>query len=180
MAPHHFFYKLSHYLDSLRLHCAKTLDGTTDSDSRGGVEHVSTTSDGLLAGLALPDSSGLALDGGLSAEGARVLAVLGNLNLLNKLTEGSSVSDTVLSGDSNLLRALSHFVLFWSGGREDVCERNCILVRERDTGRQGEDLVPGVWSRRGTFLCFTANSSFCDAALNESTYRGYIKLWLWT
>lgn len=101
-------------LDGLSLHCAKTLDGTTDSDGRRGVEHVSTSSNGLLAGLALPDSGRLPLDVGLSAEGARVLAVLSDFDLLHELTEGSSVADSVLSGNSNLLRAFSHCFLFWS------------------------------------------------------------------
>jgi hypothetical protein len=51
-----------------------------------------TTGNGLLAGLALPDSDSSALDGVLSAEGAGVAGVLGDFHLLDLLTERGTVS----------------------------------------------------------------------------------------
>lgn len=53
---------------------------------------VSTTGNGLLAALALPDTNGLALDGVLAAEGADVAGVLGHFHLLHLLTQGGTVS----------------------------------------------------------------------------------------
>ena len=53
---------------------------------------VSTTSNGALARLAVPDTGSLALDGGLSAEGASVLGVLGDFHLLDLLSQGSTVA----------------------------------------------------------------------------------------
>jgi hypothetical protein len=51
-----------------------------------------TTSNGLLAGLALPDSDSSTLDGVLSAEGAGVAGVLRDFHLLDLLTERGTVS----------------------------------------------------------------------------------------
>jgi hypothetical protein len=88
--------------------------------------------DGLLAALALPDADSGALDGVLAAPGAGlsraggenggqhawqaggegrrpyVGAVLPDLHLLDGLTERGSVTDSVLSSDSDLFRALGH------------------------------------------------------------------------
>ena len=47
---------------------------------------------GALARLAVPDTDGVTLDGGLAAEGADVAGVLGDFHLLDGLTEGSTVS----------------------------------------------------------------------------------------
>lgn len=55
---------------------------------------VSTTSDGALAGAAVPDTGRVTTDGNLSAESAGVLGVLGDLHLLHLLTEGSTVTNT--------------------------------------------------------------------------------------
>lgn len=63
-------------------------------DARNG---VSTTSNSSLARLAVPDTGSLSLDGGLSAEGASVLGVLGDFHLLDLLSQGSTVArDSVL------------------------------------------------------------------------------------
>jgi len=56
---------------------------------------VSSSSDGLLAGLAVPDSGGVTLDRGLSAEGAGVLGVLGDFHLLDLLTERGTVTGCI-------------------------------------------------------------------------------------
>lgn len=63
-------------------------------------DSVGTTSNSLLAGLAVPDTDGMTLDGDLSAECARVLGVLCDFHLLHLLTEGSTVS---VVGDSSAL-----------------------------------------------------------------------------
>lgn len=55
-------------------------------------DSVGTTSNGLLAALALPDANSLALDGVLAAEGADVAGVLGDFHLLHLLTQRSTVS----------------------------------------------------------------------------------------
>lgn len=58
-------------------------------DARDG---VSTTSNGALARLAVPDTGSVSSDGGLAAEGAGVLGVLGDFHLLHLLTQGGTVS----------------------------------------------------------------------------------------
>ena len=59
---------------------------------------VGTTSDGALAGLAVPDTHGVSSDGGLAAEGAGVLGVLGDFHLLHLLSQRGTVT-----GKSNLV-----------------------------------------------------------------------------
>lgn len=66
-----------------------------------------------MALAALPDPHARALDGILAAEDAPVRGVLGDLHLLDQFTQRGTVPGTVLSGDSDLLRALSHNVLFF-------------------------------------------------------------------
>ena len=76
-------------------YCAR-LNFFSRDDVRDG---PGTTSNGLVAGLAVPDSDSLALDGVLSAEGAGVTGVLGDFHLLHLLTQGSTVSvGTVSAG----------------------------------------------------------------------------------
>ena len=41
-----------------------------------------------------------------------VFRVLGNLDLLHKLSEGGSITHSILSSNSNFLRSLSHVYLF--------------------------------------------------------------------
>ena len=53
---------------------------------------VSSSSDGLVACLAVPDSHRVSLDGRLSAEGADVFGVLRDLHLLDLLSQGGTVS----------------------------------------------------------------------------------------
>ena len=69
----------------------------------GGGDNVGTAGNSLLATLAVPDASGVALDGGLAAEGAGVGGVLRDFHLLDLLTQGSTVPGTVLAGDADLL-----------------------------------------------------------------------------
>lgn len=65
---------------------SQSLDGRDVRDS------VGTTSNSLAAGLAVPDTDGVALDVDLAAEGASVLGVLCDFHLLHLLTQGSTVS----------------------------------------------------------------------------------------
>jgi hypothetical protein len=53
---------------------------------------VCSSSNGLVASLAIPDSDGVSLDSGLSAECADVLGVLCDFHLLDLLSEGGTVS----------------------------------------------------------------------------------------
>ena len=53
---------------------------------------VGSSSNSLLARLAVPDADGVSLDCGLSAECADVLGVLGDFHLLDLLSEGGTVS----------------------------------------------------------------------------------------
>lgn len=71
------------------------------------LQEVSTTSDDLVARLALPDTGDGTLDGVLAAEGAVVLGVLRDFDLLHDLTERRTVTGTVLTTDANFLSALA-------------------------------------------------------------------------
>ena len=53
--------------------------------------------------------------------------MLADLDLAHELTEGRAISGTVLSGDSDLLRALAHLVLFICGLKID----NCVRVEDK-------------------------------------------------
>lgn len=53
---------------------------------------VCSSSDSLLARLAVPDSDRVSLNRGLSAESADIFGVLGDFHLLDLLTQGSTVS----------------------------------------------------------------------------------------
>lgn len=55
-------------------------------------DNVSTTGDGALAGLAVPDTDSVSADGDLAAESAGVLGVLGDFHLLHLLTQGGTVT----------------------------------------------------------------------------------------
>lgn len=55
-------------------------------------DDVSTTGNGLVARLAVPDTGRMTLDGDLSAEGAGVAGVLGDFHLLDLLTERGTVT----------------------------------------------------------------------------------------
>lgn len=63
--------------------------GRNRADIRDG---VGSSSDGLVAGLAVPDSGRVSLDGGLAAESADVLGVLGDFHLLHLLSERGTIS----------------------------------------------------------------------------------------
>ena len=60
-------------------------------------ENVGTSSNSLLAGLAVPDADRVALDSDLAAECAGVLGVLRDFNLLHLLAERGTIAGTVLA-----------------------------------------------------------------------------------
>jgi len=99
-----------------RLELAQTTNGRADSGGGSSAEDVSTASNGLGARLALPDTSSLALHAVLAAEHASVLGVLGDLDLLDLLTQRGTIASTVLADNTDLLRSLSHF--------SELCLRN--------------------------------------------------------
>jgi hypothetical protein len=71
---------------------------------------VSTTSSGLVATAAAPDTNGDTLDGVLTAEGASVGRVLGHFDLLDLLSQAGTITGTVLTSNADLLSSLSLFV----------------------------------------------------------------------
>ena len=89
----------------------QTTDGGSHGGGGGGGVHPSATGDGPLAALAGPDAHNGALHGVLAAEGASVLAVLGDFHLLDHLTQGGTITGTIFTNDSNLLGALGHFAV---------------------------------------------------------------------
>ena len=58
-------------------------------------ENVGATGDSLLARLAVPDTGGVTLDVVLAAEGAEVAGVLRDFDLLDLLSERSTVAEGV-------------------------------------------------------------------------------------
>jgi hypothetical protein len=68
---------------------SKIIFGLADVNVRYG---VGSSSDSLVARLAVPDSDRVSLDGCLSAEGADVFGVLGDLHLLHLFAKGGTVS----------------------------------------------------------------------------------------
>ena len=96
-------------LDEVRLslsHLSQSSDSRSDGRSSSGGHSVGTTSDSLSAGSASPDTDSTSLDRLLTTEGAVVSSVLLDLKLLNLSSQRRTVSDTVLTGDTNLLSSL--------------------------------------------------------------------------
>lgn len=96
-------------------HVSQTTNGRSDGGSGSSGNGVSTTGNSLAAGLAVPDTSSVSLHSSLTAERAVVLGVLLDLHLLGLSSQGRTISDTELTGDSDLLCSLSPetLVLRW-------------------------------------------------------------------
>lgn len=73
---------------------------------------VCSSSDSLLACLAVPDADRVALDGDLAAEGTCVAGVLGDFHLLHLLSQGGTVA----------VRALSDPILHSSSSTSGFCD----------------------------------------------------------
>jgi hypothetical protein len=116
------------HLGILGLQFSQTSNGGTNGDCRWGRERVSSSGHSLTARTARPDSSAGTLDSVLSAKDTLVRRVLRNFNLSQQLTQSGTVSGSILSCDSDLLRASSHFdelKCFVSDGAKvmDLCEQ---------------------------------------------------------
>ena len=98
-------------LSIIRLHFSQTRNIGSDRDRRGSGQRVGTSGNHLTARSAFPDSYASSLDGVLSAKDASVRGVLGDFHLFDQFTQSRTITGTVLSGDSDLLRALSHGIL---------------------------------------------------------------------
>ena len=90
---------------------SKTLNGGFSGDGGGGGELIGSSGDLLIGMFAFPDANGDSLDTVLSAEWGDVFGVLTDLELLHDLSQGSTISGSVLSADSDLSRSLSHCIL---------------------------------------------------------------------
>lgn len=88
---------------------SQSSDGGSDGSRSDGSVDVGSSGDDLVALGTVPDSGGLSLHGLLSAERAGVAGVLCDFELLGHLTEGSTITGSVLSDDSDLLSSLGHF-----------------------------------------------------------------------
>lgn len=88
-------------------HFSQSSDGRSDSGGSSGGDSVSTTSDSLLTRRTSPDTGSTSLDGLLTTERAVVSSVLLNFQLLDLSSQGGTVTDTVLTSDTNLLSSLS-------------------------------------------------------------------------
>lgn len=73
-----------------------------------------TSSKGLLTSTALPDSDDSSLDSVLTTERADVSRMLCDFHLLDILSEGSTITGSVLSGDTDLSSSLGHFTVLVS------------------------------------------------------------------
>lgn len=96
---------------------AQTANGGADSAAVGRAQRVGASGNSLCAGVAAPDADGLSAESELTAEGAEVLCVLGDLDLLGTLTGVSSVTRTIAAHDAHLDGTLGHLfgvgVLLW-------------------------------------------------------------------
>ena len=92
-------------------HVSQTTDGRSDSGSSSGGDSVSTTSNGLVARLTVPDTGSTSLNGSLTTERAIVLGVLLDFQLLGLSSQGRTISDTELTSDTDLLSSLSHLAV---------------------------------------------------------------------
>lgn len=97
-------------------HFSQSSDGRSDSSGSSGGDSVSTTSNGLLTGSTSPDTSSTSLNGLLTAERAVVSGVLLDFQLLDLSSQGGTVTDTVLTCDTDLLSSLSPVREFVSKG----------------------------------------------------------------
>ena len=83
-------------------------DGRLYCDSRSGVVGPGATGYGLHAGATMPDAHSSHFHLGFTTEGAGVLGVLANFNLLYHFPEGGTIMGLVFTHNSDLLGAFSH------------------------------------------------------------------------
>ena len=93
----------------------ETTDSGADGGRVGGGESVSTTGLSLIATTTSPDADGTTAEAELTAEGAEVASLGGDLELLSTLTGISTITGAVTAHNTHLLSTLSHFFL---GGKK--------------------------------------------------------------
>lgn len=96
------------YLCVFCLHSSQTGNVGSDRNRGGGGQRVSSTGNDFAASSAFPDSYAGSLDVVLTAKDATVGGVLGDFDLADQFSQSGTVTGTVLSGDTDLLSALSH------------------------------------------------------------------------
>jgi len=94
---------------SLFLRLLQTTYRTPDRRCRGRAVDICTTCDGLLAGLAMPNTGALPLHCLLATKAARVLSMLCDLHLLNVFPQASSIASTILADNAHFLCTFCHF-----------------------------------------------------------------------
>jgi len=107
----------------------ETVDGGLSSHGGSSGEHVGTTCNFPVGGLAFPDAGSDSLDALLSAEGADVLGSLGDFEFLDDLSKGRAIAATVLSADSYLLCSLCHYYLIFNNKRKAAVSPTLIIFR---------------------------------------------------
>jgi hypothetical protein len=94
------------------LNLPQTSNRTPHGNSTGRAQTVCTTRHGLPTALTVPNTHHSPLDRILTAECTAIGGVLGDFDLTKKLTEGGTVTGSVLSGDANFSCAvLTHLGL---------------------------------------------------------------------
>ena len=88
-------------------HFSQSSDGRSNGGGSSSGDSVSTTSDGLLTTGTSPNTSSTSLDGLLTTEGTIVSSVLLDFQLLDLSSQRGTITDTVLTSDTNLLSSFS-------------------------------------------------------------------------
>lgn len=88
-------------------HVSQSSDGGSDGGGGSGGDSVSTTGNSLLTRSTRPDTSGTSLDGLLTTESTVVSRVLLDFQLLDLSSQRRTITNTVLTGNTNLLCSLS-------------------------------------------------------------------------
>lgn len=105
---HEFFlYKTTQHPCLSLSQLSQTSDGRSDGGSSSGGNGVSTTSNGLVTGVTVPDTGSVSLHRLLTTEGTVVTSVLLNLQFLGLTTQGGTVTDTKFTSDTNFFSSLS-------------------------------------------------------------------------
>jgi hypothetical protein len=121
----------------LLLEFFEAVHGDLGSGGDTGGELKGSSSEGNLASLASPDAAGSSLDLGLSAGRADVLGALLQLKFFDDLPDRRTVTSSVLSSDSHLLRSFSHtlikiiiniYINFLSASLHDVVVLLAVVV----------------------------------------------------
>jgi hypothetical protein len=88
-------------------HLSQSSDGRSNGGSSSSGNSVSTTSDGLVTRVTVPDTSSVSLHRLLTTERTVVTSVLLDLQFLGLTTKGGTVTNTKLTSDTDLFSSLS-------------------------------------------------------------------------